>query len=245
MTSSTVINFDKVSKKFRKGRRLYLKQALLDLFTPNAQEDFWALKDVSFKVKKGESVGIIGVNGSGKSTLLKMIAGVLYPTAGKVEVSGRIGPLIELGAGFHPELTGRDNIYLNGVILGLSKKEIEQKFDEIVDFAELEDFIDTPVKHYSSGMYMRLGFAVAVAISPDILLIDEILAVGDLTFQKKCIDKIKEFQKVGITVVIVSHNIDLVKEMCEEVMLFHKGKLVLGGDPGRVISRYLWMQKKD
>lgn len=238
MTSSIVINFDKVSKKFRRGQRYYLKQALLDLFKKDVKQDFWALKDVSFKIIKGESVGIIGVNGSGKSTILKMIAGVLYPTKGGVEVSGRIGPLIELGAGFHPELSGRDNIYLNGVILGLTKGEIEQKFDEIVDFAELRDFIDTPVKHYSSGMYMRLGFSVAVAINPDILLIDEILAVGDIAFQKKCINKIKEFQEMGITCVIVSHNADLIKEMCQKVMLYDKGMLILSGDPGTVISRY-------
>lgn len=234
----TTIEFKNVSKKFRKGQRLYLKQALLDLFKKDVKRDFWALKDVSFKIKKGESVGIIGVNGSGKSTLLKMIAGVLYPTEGNVEVSGRIGPLIELGAGFHPELSGRDNIYLNGVILGLSKGEIENKFDEIVDFAQLKDFIETPVKHYSSGMYMRLGFSVAVAISPDILLIDEILAVGDIGFQKKCINKIKEFQRAGKTCVIVSHNLDLVKNICEKVMLFDKGKLILMGDPDKVISRY-------
>lgn len=238
MKNNIVINFDKVSKKFRRGERYYLKQALLDLFKKDVKRDFLALKDVSFKIKKGESVGIIGVNGSGKSTILKMIAGVLYPTKGIVEVSGRIGPLIELGAGFHPELSGRDNIYLNGVILGLSKEEIEQKFDEIVDFAELRDFIDTPVKHYSSGMYMRLGFSVAVAISPDILLVDEILAVGDIAFQKKCINKIKEFQKMGITCVIVSHNADLIKEMCQKVMLFDKGKLILSGYPKQVISRY-------
>ena len=188
----SVIEFKSISKKYKRGRRLFLKQALLDLFRPNKQEDFWALKDISFKIRKSETVGIIGDNGSGKSTILKLIAGVVAPTSGWISVNGKVSPLIELGAGFHPELTGRENIYLNGTILGLTEREIDKKFDEIVAFSELENFIDTPVKHYSSGMYMRLGFSIAISVDPDILLIDEILAVGDISFQKKCFEKNKE-----------------------------------------------------
>lgn len=235
--NNTVIELDNVSKKFKKGRRLYLKQALLDLFKKN-EEDFWALKDISLKIQKGESVGIIGANGSGKSTILKLIAGVLNPTKGSVSVKGRIGPLIELGAGFHPELSGRDNIYLNGTILGLSKREIDQKFDEIVRFADLADFIDTPVKHYSSGMYMRLGFSIAIHIDPQILLVDEILAVGDISFQKKCLDKMMDFHKEGITVVIISHSLDLVSNFCQKVILIKDGKLDCIGKPEKIINRY-------
>lgn len=234
---NTVIELNNVSKKFKKGRRLYLKQALLDLFKKD-QEDFWALKGVSFSVKKGQAVGIIGANGSGKSTMLKLIAGVLTPTKGSVKVQGRIGPLIELGAGFHPELSGRDNIYLNGTILGLSKKEIDQKLDEIVEFAELADFIDTPVKHYSSGMYMRLGFSIAINIDPQILLVDEILAVGDIAFQKKCLDKMTSFHKQGVTVVIISHSLDLVSNFCQKVILIKNGKLDAVGKPEKIIDRY-------
>ncbi len=236
---TSVIEFKKVSKKFNRGKRHYLKQALIDLFKSNKDEDFWALKDISFKIQKGESVGIIGVNGSGKSTILKLIAGVLFPTKGEVKVEGRIGPLIELGAGFHPELSGRDNIYLNGVVLGLSRKEIEEKFDEIVSFAELADFIDTPVKHYSSGMYMRLGFSVAVHVNPDILLIDEILAVGDIAFQKKCLDKLGEFQKKGATMVLISHSMELINNLCQKAIFIEDGKVKAIGTPGSVTTKYL------
>jgi ABC-type polysaccharide/polyol phosphate transport system ATPase subunit len=238
MNNKIVIEFKKVSKRFKKGQRLFLKQALLDFLKPNKQEDFWALKDISFKIKRGESVGIIGVNGSGKSTILKLIAGVLSPTSGAVLIEGRIGPLIELGAGFHPELSGRDNIYLNGTILGLSKKEIDEKFDEIVKFAELADFIDTPVKHYSSGMYMRLGFSIAVASNPEILLIDEILAVGDIGFQQKCLNKIREFQKLGVTVVIISHSMELVADLVTRIYLIDGGKIKSFGTNQKVINFY-------
>lgn len=237
MRVNTVINFNKVSKKFKRGRKLYLKQALLDIFKKDT-EDFWALKDINLEIKKGESVGIIGANGSGKTTLLKLMAGVMTPSSGSVEVEGKIGPLIELGAGFHPELSGRDNIYLNGTILGLSKKEIEEKFDEIVDFAGLRDFIDTPVKHYSSGMYMRLGFSIATNINPDILLVDEILAVGDIAFQKKCFAKLHEFHQKGVTIVVISHSLDTIKDFSERVVLLSHGKIVGEGKPEKVIHQY-------
>lgn len=239
MTDNIVINFNKVSKKFQKGKKLFLKQALLDFFKPSMQEDFWALKDVSFKVKRGESVGIIGANGSGKSTILKLIAGVLTPTSGKVEVNGRIGPLIELGAGFHPELTGRDNIYLNGTILGLSKAEIDQKFNEIVRFAELENFIDTPVKHYSSGMQVRLGFSIAVNIDPQILIVDEVLSVGDVSFQQKSLKLMRDFRKRGVTIVLVSHNHQVVQEFCDRAIFLGEGKILYEGKPEVVVYHYL------
>lgn len=236
--NEVVIQFDKVSKKFQKGKRLFLKQALLDIFKPTKQEDFWALKDLSFSVKRGETLGIMGANGSGKSTILKLIAGVMVPTKGSIQVQGRIGPLIELGAGFHPELSGRENIYLNGVVLGLSKKEIDQEFASIVSFSELEDFIDTPVKHYSSGMYMRLGFSIAIHVNPDILLVDEILAVGDIVFQKKCLDKMWQFHHSGITIVIISHALDLIQSFCQRAILLHNGKIVTSGIPNKVIEKY-------
>ncbi|MBI2595557.1 ABC transporter ATP-binding protein [Candidatus Daviesbacteria bacterium] len=234
----TVISFNNVSKKFKKGQRYYLKQALLDFFRPGVNDDFWALRNVSFKVQKGEAIGIIGANGSGKSTILKLIAGVLTPTKGNVVVNGRIGPLIELGAGFHPELSGRDNIYLNGTILGLPKKELERKFEDIVDFAELSDFIDTPVKHYSSGMQVRLGFSIATQINPEILIIDEVLSVGDASFQNKCLSLFGEFKKRGITIIIVSHQINLIEQFCQRLILVEKGKIEAMGNPRDVIPVY-------
>lgn len=236
--NNLAVEFNKVSKKFKRGQRLYLKQALLDFFRPNAAEDFWALSNINFKIKKGESIGIIGANGSGKSTILKLIAGVLTSTKGLVLVSGRISPLIELGAGFHLELSGRDNIYLNGTILGLSRKEIEQKIEEIISFSELEEFIDTPVKHYSSGMYMRLGFSIAVSINPDILLVDEILAVGDIGFQKKCLEKMRAFHKEGVTIIIISHALELVSSFCQKVILLSNGKIIEMGQTAKVVKKY-------
>ncbi len=232
------VEFSSVSKQFKKGHELLLKEAFLDFFRAPKQDDFWAVNNVTFKIKRGEAVGIIGANGSGKSTILKLIAGVLTPTKGQIKVNGRIGPLIELGAGFHPEFTGRENIYLNGTILGLSKKEVDSKFEEIVNFAELKEFIDTPVKHYSSGMYMRLGFSIAVNISPDILLVDEILAVGDTAFQKKCLEKMHQFHQQKVTIVIVSHSLQLVQDFCERVILVQKGKIVGIGSPDKMIKKY-------
>lgn len=233
------INFNHVSKKFKKGRKFYLKQALLDLFKSSHEEDFWALKDVSFKIRKGESVGIVGANGSGKSTILKLIAGVLTPTKGQVEVKGRVGSLIELSAGFHPELSGRDNIYLNGTILGLSKAEIDKKFDEIVDFAELENFIDTPIKHYSSGMHVRLGFSIAVSVNPEILLIDEVFSVGDVSFQQKSLNVMKDFRKRGVTIILVSHSLQIIQEFCDRALLIRDGQVCYGGKPQTVVYKYL------
>lgn len=239
MGRDIAIKFIKVSKKFRRGQKLLLKEALLDMFMPGRQEDFWALRDVSFEINKGETVGIIGNNGSGKSTILKLIAGVMYPTKGEVRVDGRISPLIELGAGFHAELTGRENIYLNGTILGLTEKQIDARFKDIVAFSELGDFIDTPVKHYSSGMYMRLGFSVAVHTDPEILLVDEILAVGDAAYQEKCFRKMEEFKKKGVTIVIVTHAMKSVEQFCDKVYLIEKGIVKASGDAGKVIKDYI------
>jgi ABC-type polysaccharide/polyol phosphate transport system ATPase subunit len=230
MKNNLVIEFNQVSKKYKIGHKLLLKQALLDIFKLQKQDDFWSVKNLNFQIHKGEAVGIIGANGSGKSTILKLIAGVLTPTNGQIKVLGRISPLIELGAGFHPELTGRENIYLNGTILGLSKKEIDEKFASIVAFSEIEKFIDTPVKHYSSGMYMRLGFSIAISVDPEILLVDEILAVGDIAFQKKCLEKMKEFQKSGITIILVSHSLDLIKLFCQKFIFLKEGKIVVIGN---------------
>lgn len=235
---NTAIQFTNVSKKFARGKRLLLKQALLDVFRPRVTEDFWALDDISFTINKGETVGLIGTNGSGKSTALKLIAGVIVPTKGIVTVNGKLSPLIELGAGFHPELSGRENIYLNGTILGLSIKQIDQRFDEIVAFSELADFIDSPVKHYSSGMYMRLGFSVAVHVDPEILLVDEILAVGDGPFQKRCFDKMNEFKKNGITIIFVSHSMDAVSHFCDRAIVIERGKITFDGNTKEAITKY-------
>jgi len=183
-------------------------------------------------------LGIVGRNGSGKSTVLKLIAGVMAPTTGEVHVHGRVSPLIELGAGFHPDLTGRENVFLNASILGMAGRDIAAKFDEIVEFAELREFMDTPVKRYSSGMYMRLGFSVAVHSQPDILLVDEVLAVGDAVFGEKCLEKIREFQSCGVTIVIVSHSLDTVKQFCDRAILLSHGHMLEDGAPNDVISRY-------
>jgi ABC-type polysaccharide/polyol phosphate transport system ATPase subunit len=205
----------------------------------NLDETFWALRDISFEVKHGEVVGIIGPNGAGKSTLLKILSRITEPTEGYADVYGRVGSLLEVGTGFHPELTGRENIYLNGAILGMSREEIDRKFAEIVAFAEIERFIDTPVKHYSSGMGLRLGFAVAVHLEPEILIVDEVLAVGDAEFQKKCLGKMGEVSHEGRTVLFVSHNMAAVQGLCQRVMVLEKGKLVHDGDAAENILLYL------
>lgn len=199
----------------------------------------WALKDVSFEIKRGQVVGVIGRNGAGKSTLLKILSRITEPTLGFAEIHGRVGSLLEVGTGFHPELTGRENTYLNGAILGMKKAEIDRKFDEIVAFAEVEKFIDTPVKHYSSGMYLRLAFAVAAHLEPEILIVDEVLAVGDASFQKKCLGKMDDVAKEGRTVLFVSHNMAAVAQICERVLFLENGGLRLDGEPSSVVSFYL------
>src|SRR5438874_196091 len=207
--------------------------------TTSSREDFWALKDVSFEVKRGEVVGIIGRNGAGKSTLLKILSRITEPTEGKVTLRGRVASLLEVGTGFHPELTGRENIYLNGAILGMSRAEIRKKFDEIVAFAETEKFLDTPVKRYSSGMYVRLAFAVAAHLEPEILIIDEVLAVGDAPFQQKCLGKMGDAAREGRTILFVSHNVAAIRSLCQRVLLLEAGRVAMDGDPDACIERYL------
>ncbi|TFG79720.1 MAG: ABC transporter ATP-binding protein [Chrysiogenales bacterium] len=209
-------------------------------------ERFEALRGVSFDVKSGQTLGIIGENGSGKSTLLKILAGISKPTTGEVITSGRISALIELGAGFHPEISGRENIFINGVILGLTRKQIQEKYQEIVRFAELEEFIDNPVKSYSSGMFMRLGFSIAINVNPDILLVDEVLAVGDASFVPKCLDKINEFRRHDKTIIYVSHDLATIERICDDVIWMKKGKIEMRGYPKRVVDAYLeYIGKKD
>ncbi len=202
-------------------------------------EEFWALKDVSFEVAQGEVLGIIGRNGAGKSTLLKVLSRITEPTKGRVTLRGRVASLLEVGTGFHPELTGRENIFLNGAILGMTRSEITKKFEEIVDFAGVEKFLDTPVKRYSSGMYVRLAFAVAAHLDPEILIIDEVLAVGDSEFQKKCLGKMKDVAMYGRTVLLVSHNMGSIKQLCSRCLLMENGKLVSMGDVDKAVSSYV------
>ena len=254
MMSAVAIHVENLGKRYRIGDRREGYSTLRDAIasaaqTPlwilrdrnrkNSSRQFWALKDVSFEVKQGEVVGIIGRNGAGKSTLLKILTRVTYPTAGRAEIRGRIGSLLEVGTGFHPELTGRENIYLNGAILGMRKTEIQQKFDEIVEFAEIEKFLDTPVKRYSSGMYMRLAFAIAAHLEPEILIVDEVLAVGDAAFQKKCLGKMGKVAKEGRTVLFVSHNMVAIESLCNRVIWLDQGQLMAEGHPASVVSTYL------
>ena len=203
------------------------------------RKDFWALKEISFDIHKGDVVGIIGRNGAGKSTLLKTLSRITAPTTGEIKIYGRVGSLLEVGTGFHPELTGRENIYLNGSILGMRRAEIQKQFDAIVDFAEIEQFVDTPVKHYSSGMYVRLAFAVAAHLNPEILIVDEVLAVGDSTFQKKCLGKMDEIARHGRTVIFVSHNMSTVLRLCQTVLLLDRGRVTALGCAHDVIHSYL------
>ena len=233
------IEFLDVSKRFMLEEGRTLREFIPALLKGNGWSDpFYALQDVTFTIKKGETVGIVGRNGSGKSTCLKLIAGVMAPSDGEVHVHGRVSPLIELGAGFHPDLTGRENVYLNASILGMSNRDIRAGFDEIVEFAELHDFMDTPVKRYSSGMYMRLGFSVAVHSDPDILLVDEVLAVGDALFAEKCMAKIRQMHERGVTIVIVSHSVDMIREFCERAFLLSGGHLVEEGSASRIVDNY-------
>ena len=238
-----VINVSKVYRRYAQKKQFAtLKSAILSgslLGDLKPDETFQALRGVSFQVKKGSTFGVIGRNGSGKSTLLKCVAGITRPTEGEVVVDGRISALIELGAGFHPEISGRENIFINGIMLGLSKKEIQHRFDEIVEFAEMQDFIDAPVKTYSSGMYMRLGFAVAVHVDPEVLLVDEVLAVGDQGFTHKCLDKFAEFRRRNKSILLVTHSLDLVEKFCDEAHWLDHGVTKGEGDPKRVVAAYV------
>jgi ABC-type polysaccharide/polyol phosphate transport system ATPase subunit len=223
--------------QFKTLKSALLKGSLLSDLRPD--QTFTALDGVSFEVPAGSTFGVIGENGSGKSTLLKLMAGITRPTRGSLHVQGRVSALIELGAGFHPEISGRENVAINGIMLGLTRRQIDQRFDEIVEFAELRDFIDAPVKTYSSGMYMRLGFAVAIHVEPDVLLIDEVLAVGDEAFTRKCLDKIGEFRRRGRTILLVTHSLGLAEKMCDEVLWLRRGTAAGQGDPKRVVDAYL------
>jgi ABC-type polysaccharide/polyol phosphate transport system ATPase subunit len=236
-------NVSKVYRRYARKRQFAtLKSALLSgslIRDLQPDETFPALRGVSFAVPKGCTFGIIGRNGSGKSTLLKCVAGITRPNEGTIRVDGRISALIELGAGFHPEISGRENVFINGIMLGLSKREIQRRFDEIVEFAELTDFIDAPVKTYSSGMYMRLGFAVAIHVDPDVLLIDEVLAVGDQAFTVKCLDKFAEFRRRNKTILLVTHSLDLVEKFCDRALWLDHGRTLAEGEPKRVVASYL------
>ncbi len=250
MKDTIALSVEHVSKKYTIGMRKNesFRGALTSFFNPKAYDtsrDFWALKDVSFQVNKGDVVGIIGRNGAGKSTLLKLLSQITRPTEGKISINGRVASLLEVGTGFHQELTGRENIYLNGTILGMTREEVKSKFDEIVAFSGIEKFIDTAVKHYSSGMYVRLAFAVAAHLEPEILIIDEVLAVGDAEFQKKCIGKMQDVAGQGRTVLFVSHSMAAIKSLCNKGILLNQGKLEKVGDMNEIIAAYLNVQQSE
>jgi ABC-type polysaccharide/polyol phosphate transport system ATPase subunit len=238
------VRCDRVSKQFtlhherpRSFQELFLN--LLRFERASSREKFWVLRDVSFEAEPGEMIGIVGENGAGKSTLLKLLSRILEPTSGQIELNGRVAALLELGAGFHPDLTGRENVYLNGSILGFKRAEMARIFDDIVSFSELERFIDIPIKHYSSGMRIRLGFSVAIHLQPDILLVDEVLAVGDQAFQLRCLDRINEMKRQGVTIILVSHNLDKVREMCNRAIWLHDGQILAMGPSGPVLEQYM------
>jgi lipopolysaccharide transport system ATP-binding protein len=243
------LRLNHVFKRFRRGERHDSLRDLIPSLVKRAvrrdseraldAQEFWVLNDISFDLRKGETLGIIGHNGAGKSTMLKHLSGIMEPTRGSIEVNGRLSALIEVGAGFHPDLTGRENVFLNGVILGMSRAEVKRKFDEIVDFAGIEEFIDTPVKRYSSGMFARLGFSVAAHLEPDILVIDEVLSVGDFAFQRKGLEKMRSIAKSGATVIFVSHNLQAVAEFCQRGILLEKGRVIADGPTDQVVRRYL------
>src|SRR3954468_2752663 len=243
------LRLNHVFKRFRRGERHDSLRDLIPSLVKRAvrrdseraldAQEFWVLNDISFDLRKGETLGIIGHNGAGKSTMLKHLSGIMEPTRGSIEVNGRLSALIEVGAGFHPDLTGRENVFLNGVILGMSRAEVKRKFDEIVDFAGIEEFIDTPVKRYSSGMFARLGFSVAAHLEPDILVIDEVLSVGDFAFQRKGLEKMRSIAKSGATVIFVSHNLQAVAEFCQRGILLERGRVIADGPTDQVIRQYL------
>lgn len=262
MSSQTVISVENLGKRYRIGHQTErrcnntLRDVIVDKFQglfrarsgqphrPFSTEDFWALKNVSFEVKQGEVIGIIGRNGAGKSTLFKILSRITEPSQGRVRIKGRVASLLEVGTGFHPELNGRENIYLNGAILGMSRVEIKRKFDAIIDFSEVEKFLDTPVKHYSSGMYVRLAFAVAAHLEPEILIVDEVLAVGDAEFQKKCLGKMQDVStKEGRTVLFVSHNMGAIQSLCDRALLVSNGEVTFDGEVKDAVSQYLHAPK--
>jgi lipopolysaccharide transport system ATP-binding protein len=254
-----VVRLERIGKQYHIGRKLHGRKSVQDVVTDalispfrwaggllrqvtgatDVDQMIWALRDVSFEIKRGEIVGIVGRNAAGKSTLLKILSRITEPTEGHGEIHGRVGSLLEVGTGFHPELTGRENLFLNGAILGMRKTEIERKFDEIVAFAEIDKFIDTPVKHYSSGMYVRLAFAVAAHLEPEILIVDEVLAVGDVAFQKKCLGKMSEVSRGGRTVLFVSHNMAAVENLCSRGILLDEGRVLFSGDMKQTVDHYL------
>jgi ABC-type polysaccharide/polyol phosphate transport system ATPase subunit len=240
----SIVQFDHISKQFtlQRNRPRSFQELFLNILrgerTPS-REKYMALHDVSFEMEKGEVLGIIGPNGAGKSTVLKLISRIIEPTSGQITINGQVGALLELGTGFHPDLTGRENVYLNGSILGFSRAKMDRILGPIIDFSEMGRFIDVPVKHYSSGMYMRLGFSIAIHVRPDILLVDEVLAVGDQAFQLRCLDKISELKRQGITIVLVSHNLGQVREMCNRAIWLADGQIQAQGDVGSVLDRYV------
>src|SRR5689334_12415694 len=239
---SDVIEFQNVSKRFvlHRERRDSIPERIAGLLRPRVRgEAFWALHDVSFNIGKGESLGLVGHNGAGKSTALKLMTRILEPTSGSVELRGRVAALLELGSGFHPDLSGRENVFLNGSLMGFSRRDMQARMDEIVDFAEIGDFIDMEVKHYSSGMYTRLAFAVATTVDPDVLLTDEVLAVGDEAFQRKCMERIYRFRQVGKTIVFVSHALETVRQLCDRAVWLDRGAARAVGPAGEVIDAYL------
>lgn len=244
------IEVNGIWKKYRRGEKIYSLRDLIpqlskNLFSPSPngkdglqEEEFWVLKDINFEVQKGEIIGIIGPNGAGKSTILKLLSRIIKPTQGEIKVKGRLSALIEVTAGFHPDFTGRENVYFNGAIYGMSKAEIDRKFDQIVEFSGVREFIDTPVKRYSSGMSARLGFAVAAHVDPDVLLVDEVLSVGDMYFQAKCAEKIRELVKTGATIIFISHSISAIQSLCQRVLMLNQGEIVKAGLPEDVIPYY-------
>jgi len=246
--SEAAISVQGVGKRFRlrAGGTRTLKSSVLDLLRPGGRRGrgFWALQDVSFSVPAGETLGLIGANGAGKSTLLSLLAGTKVPTCGSIETQGTISSLLELGAGFHPDLTGRENVFLSGAIMGIPRAKMRERFEAIVDFAGIRDFIDQPVKHYSSGMYVRLGFAVAVEVDPDILLIDEVLAVGDISFQRKCLDKMSDFRKRGKTMLIISHDLATIQRISDRILVLDEGRVMGIGSPDSMLEAYQSSSRK-
>ena len=255
MSDNAIVRVENVSKRFCRNLRRSMYYGAIDVMKSMVgkngavdilrKDEFWAIDNVSFKLEKERCLGLIGANGSGKSTLLRLLNGIYEPDKGRIEMRGRIGALIAIGAGFHPLMTGRENIYLNATILGMSKKEISRKFDEIVDFAEIGEFLDAPVKTYSSGMYVRLGFAIAIHADPDILLVDEVLAVGDASFQKKCFDKILNIINKGTSIIFVSHSVSAVERLCSECLLLKHGKQLFWGPTRECIQRYFYEISQD